>query len=105
MKCWAFLRRRLETLPGICRAAANEAARLSALEARDAAQALAPVHTGKLRRSIEAEGASVVCRCDYGAAVELGSAERPARPFMEPAARNSGYFERAAALAKEGLSQ
>ena len=39
----------------------------------------------------------------HGAAVELGSPSHPARPFMEPAARASSYFDRAAALAKGGL--
>ena len=103
MTGWKALRARLSGMAARCAEAADSAARESAVEARDAARVLCPVDTGRLRESIVAEDNAVVCGCEYGAAVELGSPSHPARPFMEPAARASSYFDRAAALAKGGL--
>lgn len=65
---------------------AQERVLLAAQAHRDAAQARAPVDTGRLRDSIrvDAEGsaARVVTDCEYAAAVELGTSKRAPRPFM-----------------------
>ena len=105
MTGWDALRGRLLGLAETCGAASEAAGREAALAARDAARAIAPVDTGRLRESICAQDAAVECRCEYGAAVELGSPGRAARPFMRPAALGSDYFERAAARVKGGLTE
>ena len=55
------------------------------------ARAIVPVRTGRLKASLQSEPAGVlsaVTRTDvpYAAAVELGTAKRPAKPYLRPAA-------------------
>ena len=58
---------------------------------RDAAKANAPVKTGKLRDSIESavsdggRSATIGTDVPYGAAVELGTANMDAQPYLFPA--------------------
>lgn len=55
----------------------------------DVARQLCPVRTGRLRASISAEqqaaGAKVVAAAPYAAAVEFGTRDAPAQPFLRPA--------------------
>lgn len=64
-------------------------ATIGAAIARDA-QRYAPVDTGELRGSIEAEApigntVRIVARADYAAHVELGTSRMAAQPYLRPA--------------------
>jgi hypothetical protein len=53
-----------------------------------------PYQTGNLRRSIHAEktgphSMKLETRCGYGAYVELGTARRPATPYLAPAVQET----------------
>ena len=89
----ARLQAKIRAIPSVCRRAGDAAAMETARAVCGAAAILAPVDTGRLRRSIRAEavpgGAAAVADCPYAAAVELGGASCPPRPFMSPAARDS----------------
>lgn len=58
-------------------------------EIAEAAKALAPVRTGRLRDSITVEasepGAEVQALAPYSGWVEYGTASTPAQPFLRPA--------------------
>ena len=60
-------------------------------EVADAARALAPTRSGRLRASIQVEPAAdavqvdVIADAPYAAFVEFGTLRRPARPFLAPA--------------------
>ena len=100
---------RLARIGPDCRSATEEAVRLAAESARDAAAGMAPVDTGRLRSSIEASAsglsAEVSAGCEYAAAVELGSRKRPPRPFLLPAAQASDFFRQAADLAAKAIGK
>lgn len=59
----------------------NALAESAAAKARD----MAPVLSGTLRDSIQAEGNRVVADAPYAAAVELGTTDTAPQPYMRPA--------------------
>ena len=70
-----------------CLAAANRTA--------EAARARCPVDTGRLRASIRSAArgplaSAVWTDCEYARAVEYGTSDRPAQPFLLPAAHSAG---------------
>ena len=78
-------------MPESLLAAARDALEPELLAVAQDARTLCPVQSGRLRESIgvrmQEEGAAgeVVASAPYAAIVELGSAARPARPFLYPA--------------------
>jgi len=66
--------------------AATETRDALAEDVRDLAQSFAPVDTGRLQGSINAEGGTVATDVEYAAFVEYGTSDTPAQPFMRPAA-------------------
>jgi HK97 gp10 family phage protein len=83
---------RLPELPAALRADVVEQVKRSTMDVQARAQAVVPVRTGTLRRSIhsifERGGLTGICgpSVDYGAPVEFGSRHMAARPYMRPAA-------------------
>ena len=78
-------------LPAALLREAEREVRRNAEECRDGAKALAPVDTGKLRDSIDAqqEGPAawvVGPHTDYDIYVELGTSKMAAQPYLTPAA-------------------
>jgi HK97 gp10 family phage protein len=73
-------------------AAVVDQVKRSTFEVQARAQAVVPVRTGTLRRSIhsvfEHGGLRGICgpSVSYGIFVELGTRHQPARPYMRPAA-------------------
>lgn len=51
----------------------------------EAARRRAPVDTGKLRDSIQANGARFGSDVDYALYVEFGTTDTPAQPYLRPA--------------------
>ena len=90
MKNLARLSGRIDTLGRKLHVGAARAVERAAREVRDDARSFAPVETGRLRGSIraEAEGetARVTTACPYAAAVEFGTSDAAAQPFLQPAA-------------------
>jgi HK97 gp10 family phage protein len=86
------LERKLARLPGLVRSAGARAVRGETDEARDDARRGAPVKTGTLRDSIQAEydekkiKGRVVATARYAKFVEHGTDDTAAQPFMQPAA-------------------
>lgn len=82
---------RLAALPAELRAKAGDAVWKTASDIEADAKAAAPVRTGNLRNSIQAQRtgpleALVSVGADYGIFVELGTVRRPATPYLGPAA-------------------
>lgn len=71
---------------GIANRAAPITGRIAEVIAERARQN-APVKSGKLKRSIHADGNSVIADAEHASAVELGTARRAAQPFMRPATK------------------
>ncbi len=88
---WSRLRAQLAAIAPACHQAGCAAVRKRRRRRVQWLAALAPVETGRLRASIgmTAAGgsATVYANCEYAAAVELGSRDRPAHPFLLPAAQ------------------
>ncbi len=51
----------------------------------DKARQNAPEKSGDLKRSIHADGNSVIADAEHASVVELGTATRAAKPYMRPA--------------------
>lgn len=87
---------RLFRLLNALEAAGGDSAMEAAKRARISAMAQVPVRTGRLRGSLDAEkmdgGARLSAKCDYAAAVELGSSKASPRPFLSPAAHAQRSF-------------
>lgn len=85
------LKTRLKSIPTLCSAAAGQAIEETVSAARAEAQSMAPVRTGRLRRSIRSESnglsGAVFANCDYAPFIELGGRGSPTRPFLYPAAQ------------------
>jgi len=67
----------------------REERRAALEEARDLAKRRVPVDTGKLKRSIEIRGNSVVADTDYASFVNFGSEHNEATMFLTDAALDS----------------
>ena len=68
---------------------AEEVTEQAADTAAELARGKAPVDTGRLRDSIEAKGSTLFVNADYAMAVEYGTANAPAQPFVRPAIRET----------------
>lgn len=65
---------------------------------------LSPVRTGNLRASIEQEKNRVFTFCPYAKAVEMGTLNRPGRPFLRPAMDEMLFRQRAEQRGKEAVT-
>lgn len=82
-----------------------------ALEARDEAaraameqaKTYAPVKTGALRDSIQAEDGRVYTNCPYAGAVEFGGVHTSPQPFLSRAADGAKYAQMAQQKAREAI--
>jgi|GEM_PF-2225518 len=112
----AALKRALEALPGKLSAGARRGLEAAAKTLVEQAKANAPVgETGRLRDSISYEmeggGETLVARVgsdvDYAAAVELGSRNAAAQPFLLPAfeAKKEELVRIVGEAVKEGLGR
>jgi HK97 gp10 family phage protein len=87
-----------EVIAAVEKSAQENVARV-AREIEQDAKANAPVQTGYLRESIEAQvegkSAEVVAGAEYAGFVEFGTYKMPAQPFMSPAidAHKDGFFD------------
>ena len=59
----------------------------------DRARQNAPEKSGELKRSIHADGDSVIADAGHASVVEFGTATRAAQPFMRPAIKQFGQTD------------
>lgn len=89
------LERKLLKMPHVVKAAAGRAVRDETYEGRDDAKRTAPIKTGELRDSIQAEydekliQGRIVATARHAGFVEHGTEDTPAQPFMQPTAELS----------------
>ena len=104
------LERRLRSMTAALERAGAEAVCASARRGAEIARSLAPVDSGELRASIEAQqqgrGAAVRAGAGHAAAVEFGTRYTAPRPYMLPMARavQGEFVENMIRAAREVLS-
>ena len=99
MQLTAALRRHEKRVEVCALNARDEAAAYSLQKAREAA----PVLTGRLRDSIQAQEGKVFTPVPYAAHVEFGGPGRPPRPFLSAAADMHMYLNTAENQWKEAV--
>jgi HK97 gp10 family phage protein len=77
---------RFAAVAGIAQEAETVVSAALAEDIADAARGFAPVDTGELRDSIQAESDRVTVGAPYAAYVEYGTSHMSAEPFLRPAA-------------------